>query len=834
MKLNRITIHNLYSYIDETVELGEYNVVVGPNGSGKTNLARILSMVYKNFQSVNKQQPYLPSLTTLYIDEYQRNKSDQDSYLLLNIELDEREAELFKKTLLVELTPAFKDYKKLLQTIRNDNLKKIDLLLWWKETDPIQIKTYGIRPEIIIIRLNNGQTFIIQDLTVKLTYTNDVLDYVKKCTTHFFTLDYLKTKFNNNKTKTISINLNDESNIKEFYKWIFNIRDNKAEIKIKRGKSQIEVFIDPRPYLTINISDKYIAVDEFTIQYNLIKQNNTQKIIFNVEIPLSKRLDYINSYINKMNLSLISQENSVLQKLFNCRDTCTYSSTLLVNDIPEDSYLLLDVSRSEIEFGKNNLVDELLKVELAEFFNKRKNPLINLPFPTLFSSLHYLYFLLLTIFIIPQERPRINELADLLFTLKNRVEYVEIYKKIEEKFKKYSDVEVTVVEVEDNTPTKIIYIKEGEKYIKLEDSANGYKELLSLLMYFEIAKQQSVIVLDEPATNLHPTKMKVITEELKELCEKGHTQIILITHSPYFVGSDNSRLLYIKKGSNGSKVKSSTISIKKHILNPSIFFARCAILVEGSSDIEVLDAISNKFNEVNLANHDVTLISCYGKDNIYNYIEVCKDFDIKYIAMIDDDYLFRWGKIEEDKCRLLIELHDDKTKDKLEKDGIKLNGFNIKNKDKIEIQTPTNDNKEIILKDKCTNEEVRFRLEENAAYIIKDNKKSQLSIEKGEEDNKEVIYVYRDKNLSLGNKRKDTNIVILEGALEDELRRIIAGTSLESDQEFKNIWDPYTRKLTPEIANKVMDKILENTHEERIKDSKFYKEILKKACDLSK
>ena len=42
MKLKSITIENLRSFENSEFNFEEYNVIVGPNNSGKTNLLRIL------------------------------------------------------------------------------------------------------------------------------------------------------------------------------------------------------------------------------------------------------------------------------------------------------------------------------------------------------------------------------------------------------------------------------------------------------------------------------------------------------------------------------------------------------------------------------------------------------------------------------------------------------------------------------------------------------------------------------------------------------------------------------------------------------------------------
>ena len=48
MKIESITIENLLSFNKSEFSFVDYNVIVGPNNSGKTNLLRILKMLTSN------------------------------------------------------------------------------------------------------------------------------------------------------------------------------------------------------------------------------------------------------------------------------------------------------------------------------------------------------------------------------------------------------------------------------------------------------------------------------------------------------------------------------------------------------------------------------------------------------------------------------------------------------------------------------------------------------------------------------------------------------------------------------------------------------------------
>ena len=75
--------------------------------------------------------------------------------------------------------------------------------------------------------------------------------------------------------------------------------------------------------------------------------------------------------------------------------------------------------------------------------------------------------------------------------------------------------------------------------IKFMESGSGIREILFLLAkYFDTEK--SVIFMDEPAMNLHPTLIKKLMREIFSK-DNGQNQLIIITHSPIIL--TNTKLL---------------------------------------------------------------------------------------------------------------------------------------------------------------------------------------------------------------------------------------------------------------------------------------------------
>jgi AAA15 family ATPase/GTPase len=70
MKIDLVEVDNLLYYINEKIRFDDYNLVIGPNGSGKTNLIRILKFISnyriddskpKDISLINLELPANPS-----------------------------------------------------------------------------------------------------------------------------------------------------------------------------------------------------------------------------------------------------------------------------------------------------------------------------------------------------------------------------------------------------------------------------------------------------------------------------------------------------------------------------------------------------------------------------------------------------------------------------------------------------------------------------------------------------------------------------------------------------------------------------------------------------
>ncbi len=100
---------------------------------------------------------------------------------------------------------------------------------------------------------------------------------------------------------------------------------------------------------------------------------------------------------------------------------------------------------------------------------------------------------------------------------------------------------------------KEIYFKnEQSDKIKLKDLSGGEKEILTKIFPLYISNiKDSVILIDEPESSLHPNWQNEIVYLYKKVAEQNNNQIIITTHSPHIVSAVNNKSLKILKKEDG-------------------------------------------------------------------------------------------------------------------------------------------------------------------------------------------------------------------------------------------------------------------------------------------
>lgn len=190
-----------------------------------------------------------------------------------------------------------------------------------------------------------------------------------------------------------------------------------------------------------------------------------------------------------------------------------------------------------------------------------------------------------------------------------------------------------------------------QKSFALENTGSGLTEILYILAACYGTKN-SVILLDEPTVNLHPTMMKVLMRYLKGQTDN---QFLIITHSAslveYELFENEGDVYYVKKSDSISNIHSLKGEVSdwfrenrtklKYIIDPRIFFWNFVILTEGESDKNFLLGISqmlaSKNKELDLEMHDILITDAGGKQNFEKYLKLFDSLKIPYLVLADSD-----------------------------------------------------------------------------------------------------------------------------------------------------------------------------------------------------
>ncbi len=156
----------------------------------------------------------------------------------------------------------------------------------------------------------------------------------------------------------------------------------------------------------------------------------------------------------------------------------------------------------------------------------------------------------------------------------------------------------------------------------------------------------SVVILDEPAVNLHPNWQRSVREYLSA----GSAQAVVVTHAGGVVplsatrtpdhetaivrlcldgaGTNAHRLEPANWGKIGRKLEAKG--------NTGLFFVERAILVEGQDDQDVVRILAERLGlEPEGAAWGV--VECGGRENLPDYIGLCRGLGITYLAVMDGD-----------------------------------------------------------------------------------------------------------------------------------------------------------------------------------------------------
>lgn len=164
-----------------------------------------------------------------------------------------------------------------------------------------------------------------------------------------------------------------------------------------------------------------------------------------------------------------------------------------------------------------------------------------------------------------------------------------------------------------------------------------------------------VVAIEEPEIYQHPPRARGFARTLKKLSQEWNKQVLVATHSPYFVRPDQFRNLhrFVHAGceteihSTDSQVIASSIGknvneVQKELVTRIAtefsegFFAEVAVLVEGHTDRVVIESIAELLNG-NLDVGGVAVISVGGKEAIACAHAILRSLQVATYVIVDGD-----------------------------------------------------------------------------------------------------------------------------------------------------------------------------------------------------
>lgn len=255
----------------------------------------------------------------------------------------------------------------------------------------------------------------------------------------------------------------------------------------------------------------------------------------------------------------------------------------------------------------------------------------------------------------------------------------EISNSIEDRLKHWANPSATAKLLWKNDANKSIKVEEplaymqiGEKGFESELSrfGHGMQRSYLLTMLQELASIDDgnmptlVLAVEEPELYQHPPQAKYLSEILQEL-SKENTQVVICTHSPYFIPGDDFHTVRLVKecgdplatkvtsldyallvkslnDAGEKQIKESGMIAKLYpVLRPEIsemFFCKNLILVEGIEDVAYLTTyihLMDRMSEFRRSGYHILPVG--GKSELIKPIAIAKLLDINVFVVCDAD-----------------------------------------------------------------------------------------------------------------------------------------------------------------------------------------------------
>jgi len=193
----------------------------------------------------------------------------------------------------------------------------------------------------------------------------------------------------------------------------------------------------------------------------------------------------------------------------------------------------------------------------------------------------------------------------------------------------------------------------------LNRRAEGFKWTFSFIVNFAAETQRSelkeaILLLDEPARNLHPIQQRGISDLLKNLA--GSNQVLYATHSPFMIFDytpGNLLVVELDKRKHLSKIYYDYWNASDDTLTPILYGlsrglvesivdreigtnSRPVIIVETMSDAMYLNAFDKFLEDPNISMNPLNIVAAYNKNSVLPLAIFYRDHGYKTFILLDN------------------------------------------------------------------------------------------------------------------------------------------------------------------------------------------------------
>ncbi len=608
MKLRAITLENFMSYAGrERVELGELNIVVGPNGSGKTNIIRALKLVGRLLALQREQD----------IQAYAHNP-DKPFTVEVELELSEDEKKAFREWLGIAL---IWNYNLSIQALKN-------------------IRVVGVSPptlqdfsEFLAAHLDKvvDEPLLVQSVTLTTTLSPIYpwsLAFRVSCGGQVYEYDQATQSLRGQGSTGLELG------------------------GVLMAKLSELGYYPPKQQGALQPIGLPKVLGEALANAQQLRMPSVQPYILGQPDTLRVRQSEWYTHFTHF----LSQRGWGSPEItFNDLFTLVYNTSLVV----------LDQWRGRPP-GQVTLEEEVVK-QGGGIEAQAKRAIEQVPHPQVFdleSAAHTLFELSNSASAekrgrfrrIAEKMNRITGLSPVIVierTEKSMPKVTTVLRPLREEEAPQEVHTVSVQAINEEFERRRLYAyrlafeREFDgRTLSLEQVAAGDIETLLILTALEGGSGR-VVLLDEPGQSLHPARQRLLLDEFR--CSASDNQLVVVTHSPHFVGADmlgeTIRVTLDGKGSRIHKLEALPSEREKKTVEKNdafiqALFSRLAIVCEGETEYWVAQISLPKALGVNaLAELEIVPIIAESDTSINKSCAILEKLGVEYLVLCDEKAL---------------------------------------------------------------------------------------------------------------------------------------------------------------------------------------------------